>query len=271
MSHGLFVRIPSGRRSRTVIDLAAYMMIMVGSALVVAHGAGQSGYGWQWYRAWRYLFVIPADGSFEPGLLLRGLGVTLQISALSLVLALLLAVVTVLLRGSGSRVGWLVSRFYVESIRNTPLLIQLFVTYFVVAPVLGIDRFAAAVVALAVFEGAYMAEILRAGIDSVPQGQWEASRSLGMDEPGTALMVIMPQALRRALPPLTGQAVSLVKDSSLVSAIAIHELTMEAQIIISETFLTFEIWMLTAAIYLTVSLLLSGAARYLERHLWFEL
>ena len=262
------------RNGRTVVDVLAYVALMGGLLTVVVHGASQSGYVWQWYRAWRFLFVLPGDagaeGGASAGLLLQGLGVTLQVAAGSLVLALLLAAVAVALRLSCLRTGRLVARLYVESVRNTPLPAQLFVTYFAIAPVFGLGRMASAVMALGVFEGAYMAEILRAGIAAVPQGQWEASRSLGMDEPGTYVQVILPQALRRALPPLTGQAVSLVKDSSLASAIAIHELTMQAQTIIAETFLTFEVWLLTAAIYLCVTLSLSAVARLLERRMHFD-
>lgn len=261
----------SAPRGAIACDLVAYALLMGGLVLLVFRGAESSGYTWQWYRAWRFLVVMPSGGGPEPGLLLQGLWVTLQIAACSLVLALILASVTVVLRLSRLRSGQLLARGYVESVRNTPLLVQLFVTYFVMAPVFGLERFSAAVLALAVFEGAYMAEILRAGIAAVPAGQWEASRSLGMDEPGTYMQVVLPQALRRSLPPLTGQAVSLVKDSSLVSAIAIHELTMQAQTIIAETFLTFEVWLLTAAIYLAVTLLLSGAAHLLEKRLRYEI
>lgn len=262
------------RNGRALVDVLAFTVLMAGLLGVVVHGAAQSGYVWQWYRAWRFLIVLSGDAGGEggpvAGLLLQGLGVTLQVAGGSLVLALILAGVAVALRLSCLRTGRLVARLYVESVRNTPLLVQLFVTYFAIAPVFGLGRMASAVMALGVFEGAYMAEILRAGITAVPQGQWEASRSLGMDEPGTYVQVILPQALRRSLPPLTGQAVSLVKDSSLASAIAIHELTMQAQTIIAETFLTFEVWLLTAGVYLFVTLSLSAVARQLERRMHFD-
>ncbi len=253
------------------LDILIYMMLMLGLGYLIMQGASSSGYDWQWYRVWRFVVdVNPQTGDWHAGLLLQGLGLTLQIAALSLIFALKFAVLTVFMQRSQSFMARGIAFVYVEAIRNTPLLIQLFLAYFVLAPILDMGRFSTAVLALALFEGAYMAEILRAGFDSVPQGQWEASRTLGMDERGTIWQVIIPQALRRALPPLTGQAVSLVKDSSLVSVIALHDLTMNAQMAIAETFLTFEIWFLTAGLYLLVTLILSGLAHILERRLHFE-
>ncbi len=254
-----------------ILDLTVYALIIFGLGYFIMHGATTSGYDWQWYRVSRYLVTVdPATGAWSAGLLLQGLILTLQVSAISLVLAFMVAVLTVFMQRSQSFMARGIAFFYIEAIRNTPLLIQLFLAYFVLAPVLDMGRFSTAVLALTLFEGAYMAEILRAGFDSVPQGQWEASRSLGMDERGTIWQVIIPQALRRALPPLTGQAVSLVKDSSLVSVIALHDLTMNAQMVIADTFLTFEIWFLTAALYLAVTLTMSALARLMERRLHFE-
>jgi polar amino acid transport system permease protein len=152
-----------------------------------------------------------------------------------------------------------------ELIRNSPLLIQIFFIYFVIAPILDISAFWAAVIALSLFEGAYASEILRAGITSIDAGQWEAAKSLGMTPYAMYRHIILPQAVRRVLPPLTSQAVSLIKDSALVSTIAILDLTQQGRMIDAETFLTFEIWFTVAAIYLAVTLALSGAVRMLER------
>lgn len=155
---------------------------------------------------------------------------------------------------------------YVGLVRNTPLLIQLFAMYFVLAPILGLSPFWAAVWALSAFEGAYLAEVFRAGIDGVPRQQWDAAHSLGMPMWMTFSMVILPQALRRVLPPLASQTVSLVKDSALVSAIALPDLTMRAQALIADTFLSLELWVLTAAIYMLLTLLVSLPARWAEKH-----
>jgi polar amino acid transport system permease protein len=147
------------------------------------------------------------------------------------------------------------------------LLVQLFFVYFVLGPVLDLDRFWAAVVALSVFEGAYVSEIIRAGVLSIPRGQREAALSLGLSTWQCHRHVILPQSLRLVLPPLTSQAVSLVKDSALVSTVAVADLTFQGQVIIAETFLTFEIWFTVAAIYLLVTATLSAAAGAIENRL----
>ena len=161
--------------------------------------------------------------------------------------------------------GRVVARGYLELVRNTPLLIQIFFIYFVLAPVLDMEAMTAAVLALSLFEGAYASEMFRAGILSIADGQWEAAHSLGLSTRDTYVFVILPQAVRRILPPLTGQAVSLIKDSALVSTIAIWDLTMQGQAVVSETFLTFEIWFTVAAIYLVITLSLSSLVHLLER------
>lgn len=146
-----------------------------------------------------------------------------------------------------------------------PLLIQIFFIYFVVAPILDMSGFMAAVIALSLFEGAYASEIFRAGITSIDKGQWEAAKSLGMSSFPLYRHIILPQAIRRVLPPLTSQAVSLIKDSALVSTVAILDLTQQGRMIDAETFLTFEIWFTVAAIYLVITLTLSGVVRWLEQ------
>jgi polar amino acid transport system permease protein len=160
-----------------------------------------------------------------------------------------------------------VARGYLELVRNTPLLVQLFFIYFVLSPIFEISAFASAVLTLSLFEGAYASEIFRAGILSIHRNQWEAAFSLGLGTWRTYRLVILPQAVRRILPPLTSQAVSLVKDSALVSTIAIYDLTMQGQAIIAETYLVFEIWFTVAAIYLGVTLALSFSVALLEKRL----
>jgi polar amino acid transport system permease protein len=126
------------------------------------------------------------------------------------------------------------------------------------------------VLALSLFEGAYASEIFRAGITSIHRGQWEAAYSLGLGTYGVYRHIILPQALRRILPPLTSQAISLVKDSALVSTIAIYDLTMQGSAIIAETFMTFEVWFTVAAIYLFVALTISLLVHMLEGRLRME-
>jgi polar amino acid transport system permease protein len=211
--------------------------------------------------------VTDIQGTWRAGPLLDGLLVTLQITGVSLILAFSIGLLTALMRLSHSWLANVVARIYLELIRNTPLLVQLFFIYFVLAPVLDISAFSSAVLALSLFEGAYASEIFRAGILSIHRGQWEAAFSMGLNVVQTYRLVVLPQAIRRILPPLTSQAVSLIKDSALVSTIAIFDLTMQAQAIIAETFLVFEIWFTTAAIYLSITLILSLTVFFLENRL----
>lgn len=252
-------------RART-LDLAAFGLILAGGAWLATRGAEGLGYHWQWYAVPGY-FGTWEGGAFAPGPLLKGLGVTMQITALSLVLCMLVGLVTALLRLSPSWAGRALARGYLETIRNTPLLIQIFFVYFVLAPLTGLSGFGSAVLALSLFEGAYASEIIRAGIVSISRGQWEAAASLGLTEPQAYRTVILPQALRRVLPPLAGQAVSLVKDSALVSTIAVYDLALRGQLIVADTFQTFEVWFTVAGVYLVLTLSLSLAAGRLEKRL----
>lgn len=232
---------------------------------VTISGAGL-GYNWQWYRVPRYLYTF-SEGHFLAGPLLEGLVVTLKVSAVSLALSSLLGLITAVCRLSGSFAARAVARAYLEAIRNTPLLVQLFFIYFVFSPMVGLSRFASAVLALSLFEGAYASEIIRAGILAIPQGQWEAAKSIGLGRYRAYRHVVLPQALRHMAPPLVSQAVSLIKDSALVSTIAIYDLTMKGQEIIAETYLVFELWFVIAAIYLVLTLSLSLAAQAMQKRL----
>jgi polar amino acid transport system permease protein len=230
----------------------------------IYRGAAAMNYSWQWNRIPPYL-LREVDGQWVLGRLTQGLLVTLEITAESLVLALLIGLIAALLRLSSSIVGRGLARVYVEIIRSTPLLVQLYLFYFVLAPVLGLDRYLVGIFALALFEGAYASEIIRAGILAVPRGQWEAAQSLGLPPTQTYRRVILPQALRIVLPPLASQAIALVKASAMVSVIAVFDLTNEGRDIIAETFMTFEVWLTVAALYLIVTVTLSLLVSMLER------
>ncbi|MFW6332722.1 MAG: amino acid ABC transporter permease [Thermodesulfobacteriota bacterium] len=247
-------------------DLLQFFLLIAAVVWLLIRGSGRIGYNWQWYRMTRYLYTFE-EGQFIPGPLLNGLEVTLQITAVSLILAFTIGLVTAFFRLSGSILGKSLARLYLELIRNTPLLVQLFFIYFVLAPILDIHRFTAAVLALSLFEGAYASEIFRAGIVSIHRGQWEASYSLGFNTRQAYRHIILPQAVRRVIPPLTSQAVSLIKDSALVSTIAVYDLTMQGQIIIAETYLTFEVWFLVAAIYLMITVPLSLGVNLLNKRM----
>lgn len=255
----------SGVLSLSVLaDTSKTLLLLIGVVWLLVLGSQRLGYNWQWYRIPQYLWHV-SDQGFTWGPLMEGLWVTFKITGISLALMLVIGLATALMRMSSSWAARGVARGYMEMIRNTPLLIQIFFIYFVIAPILDISAFNSAVIALSLFEGAYASEIFRASITSIDKGQWEAAKSLGMGPYAMYRHIILPQAVRRVLPPLTSQAVSLVKDSALVSTIAILDLTQRGRMIDAETFLTFEIWFTVAAIYLVVTLALSGVVWLLER------
>ncbi|MEZ8196143.1 MULTISPECIES: amino acid ABC transporter permease [Vibrio] len=241
-------------------------LLIIGMMWLLDSGAQAMGYQWQWQRIPDYLFYFE-DGEWWPAELIEGLLVTLKISGLSLIATLVIGMTAALLRLSDSIVGRCLAKSYIELIRNTPLLVQIYLLYFVFGPVIGLDRFSTAILALALFQGAYTAEVFRAGLNSIPQGQFEAAHSLGLSKLSTYRDIILPQMLQKTLPPLTNEVVSLVKNSSIVSVMAIFDLTTEARNIVSETALPFEIWFTVAAIYLLLTLSLSGISAWFEHRL----
>lgn len=205
--------------------------------------------------------------SWRLGPLMLGLWTTLWLSAVSSFFGLILGLITGLARISKNfTIRWL-ALLYVECIRGTPLLVQIFIAYFFLGTVFNLSRNVCGIGALSLFAGAYVAEIVRAGIQSISKGQTEAARSLGMTALQTMRDVVMPQAFKRILPPLSGQFISLIKDSSLVSVIAITDLSKSGREIITSTFATFEVWLIVAAMYLLVTSLLSQLVFYMERRL----
>ena len=251
-------------RKSPLIDIAQFVVFVVAVVWLTVAGAQSMDYNWQWYRVDRYLYRV-IDGEFILGPLLQGLVVTLEITFFSMILTLAISLVTALLRLSGSISGRLIATVYLEAIRNTPLLVQLFLFYFVLAPILGIDRFWAGVLCLAFFEGSFGAEIIRAGLQSVPRGQYEAGDAIGLNRLDRLRYIILPQAVPLILPPMTGLIISLIKHSAIVSVIAVAELTTQGLNIISETFMAFEIWFTVAAIYLAITVSLSFFVSWLER------
>ncbi|ADZ93174.1 ABC transporter permease subunit [Marinomonas mediterranea] len=201
------------------------------------------------------------------GPIAEGLWVTIKISFISLVFSIILGLIFGLMRISHRQVLRNLAVTYVEVIRGTPLLVQIFIVYFFIGTVFDLDRFTAGVAALSIFTGAYVAEIVRAGIQAVPTGQMEAARSLGMNYVQAMCYVIMPQAIKRTLPPLAGQFINLIKDSSLVSVISITDLTKAGREVVSGSFAPFEVWFTVAALYLIVTGALSWAIQILEKRL----
>jgi len=211
--------------------------------------------------------VVGATRHWSAGPLAWGLWTTLWISFVSGAFGLFIGLFTGLCRLSKNPTLHDLSTLYVELVRGTPLLVQIFIFYFFIGTVLNLSREFAGVAALALFTGAYVAEIVRAGVQSIARGQDEAARSLGLNAAQSMRHVILPQAFKRVLPPLAGQFISLVKDTSLVSVIAITELTKSGREAITTSFSTFEIWFCVAALYLVINLPLSHIAGRLERRL----
>ena len=249
-------------RSFDVIQFIVFSGALIWLTL---RGADSMNYVWQWHRMPQYLYKI-IDGEFILGPLVDGLFVTLEIGAYSIVLGLTIGLVTAFLRLSESFSGRLLAKVYLEIVRNTPLLVQLFVFYFILGPILEINRFWIAVLCISFFEGSFASEIMRAGILSVSKGQWEASDSVGLSRGQAYRYVILPQAVPIMLPPLVGILVNLIKHSAIVSVIAVFDLTTTGLDIISETFMAFEVWIVVAAIYLALTVTLSLCVSVLEKY-----
>ncbi|MGI9276413.1 MAG: amino acid ABC transporter permease [Endozoicomonas sp.] len=208
--------------------------------------------------------LLAENYQWKPGPLAKGLVMTIKLSLVSIVFAILLGVLTGLARVSPNPALRNMAVVYVELVRGTPLLVQIFIVYFFIGTVLHLDRFTAGVAALAIFTGAYVAEIIRAGIESIDKGQMEAGRSLGMSAGKTMRYIILPQAFKRVLPPLAGQFINLVKDSSLVSVISLTDLTKAGRETVSSTFSPFEVWFTVAFLYLVLTGILSFVVRRME-------
>lgn len=245
------------------IAIALYLAVMAGIIWLSYTGAQRMGYNWQWYRVPDYLYQFTDDG-FQLGELLLGVWSTITLSTVAFALATVLGLGVALLRLSGLVVGAGVAIGYLEFIRNIPLLVLLYLVYYVLGPIFGFGRWSAAVLTLAIFHSALISEIFRAGINSVAKGQWEAADAIGMTRAQAYRYIILPQSIRFMLPPLTGEIVHLVKSSAIVSVIAVAELTTIGRNVISDTYMSFEIWFTVAALYLGLTLILSFGVSALE-------
>ena len=204
--------------------------------------------------------------------LLQGALITLQLTAAAVALGSIGGIALGVARLSKIRLLSLAARVYIDFFRGTPLLVQLFMIYFGVPPIaqsIGIDftfsQWSAAIVGLSLNSAAYLAEIVRGGIQSIEAGQKEASESLGLGPTQTMRYVVFPQALRRMIPPLGNEFITLLKDTSLVAIIGYQELFRQGQLIVARNFRAFEIWFTVALIYLILNVIASQAFSFLER------
>ncbi len=251
-------------------------------------------YRWQWDFLPGYFLRWDAEQQqFVANILLQGLIATVRLAVLSLLLAAAIGLVIGVMATLPRLLPRLISRSYVELIRNLPPLVFVFVFYFFLSsqwlPLLGIsdwvrqaspetlaawawlvgpparlENLIAGVLCLALFEGAYVAEIVRAGVQSIPQGQWEAGRALGLSERAILRHIVLPQALRNVLPPLANQFIILVKDSAIVSLISVQELTFLATEVAVSTNRVFETWLVVAGLYFVLCYGLARVFRRLE-------
>lgn len=208
-------------------------------------------------------------------LLLKGATLTVEITAAAVFFGILIGLVMSLLKLSESKILRAISAIYVDFIRGTPLLVQILLIYFgipgIVREITGeafrMDPLLAGIIACSLNSGAYVAEIFRAGIQSIERGQMEAARSLGMTKNQAMRYIILPQAFKRIVPPLGNEFIVLLKDSSLLSVIGVHELTRQGQLYIARTFASFPTFLSIAFVYLIMTLTISRLVAYTERRL----
>ncbi|WP_028584848.1 amino acid ABC transporter permease [Desulfogranum mediterraneum] len=279
----------------SLLDYTLLALLLSAAGYITFRITVQLEYNWNWSVIPQYLFRYDQEqGRWVANYLVDGLITTLRLSLWSSLLAMVLGLFMVLARTSSSLFLQLVSRCYIELMRNLPPLVLIFICYFFLAdqilPRLGLETlvaegpewltgmvgwcfgqpsslvpFCSALLTLAIFESAYVAEIFRSGIESVSRHQWEAAHALGLRRHQALIHVILPQAFRRVLPPLAGQLISLIKDSAIVSVISIQELTYQGTQLMASTYLTIEVWITIAAMYLLLTFPCSMAVGWLER------
>ncbi|WP_299983108.1 amino acid ABC transporter permease [Desulfobacula sp.] len=279
----------------TIIDIAVITFIIAAIFLFFSRMSSALDYKWRWDAMPSYFFFLDAaTGKLKANILVKGFATTVKLSFWATLLGFLLGTISGVMGAKGSFEQRFVSRTYVETIRNIPSLVLVIIFYYFVSSqfldalyldkwlrsssqtvqqIVGflfsgpgqINSFLSAVVALGIYEGAYVSEIVRGGIISIPDSQWEASWSIGLSRQKTFLLVILPQTFRRVAFPLAGQFISTIKDSAIVSVISIQELTFQGMELMSTTFLTFEIWITITFLYFTLTFPLSRSVAFLEK------
>jgi len=279
------------------LDIVLAFMLLAAGAYVLYRITKGLHYKWDWAAVPQYLFRYDnVEERWVPNLLMQGLFNTVRLSFWGTILATVIGTVMGLCRVSRSLFKRLLAGAYVELNRNLPPLVLIFLFYYFLSghimAVLGVDgfisscapatrmilgfllappsmfsAFLSALITLAIFEGAYITEIVRAGIQSIEKGQWEASYALGLSRWQQMRYVILPLATQRILPPLAGQFISSIKDSAIVSVISIQELTFQGMELMAATYLIFEVWITITVLYLILTLFLSLAVERLEIYL----
>jgi polar amino acid transport system permease protein len=200
-------------------------------------------------------------------LLFQGLVVMVELTVLTVVFSVIVGLIVAWMRMSRLRVLSGISKAYLGLIRGTPLVTQLFVIYYGLVTIVDVPAFGAAVIGLTLHNAAYMAEIFRSGVQSVPKGQTESARSVGMSRVQALRIVVAPQAFRAILPALGNQVIIALKDTSVASFITVPELFLQAQKVAAATYEPLKYYMISAVYYLVIVLLLTALLRRLElRH-----
>ncbi len=277
----------------TLLDTVLIALLLLAAAFLVHRVGVEMRYRWQWPVILQYL-ARQDGGHWAAGTLMLGFLTTVKLSLWATVLATLLGTVMGLLRVSHGLFQRLVAVTYVEMVRNLPPLVLVFIVYFFIgerimtlfgvehlvraaspdtrgllsflfAPPARLSGFFAGLATLVLYEAAYITEIVRAGIQSIEKGQWEAAHALGLSRWQQLRFVILPQALQRILPSLAGQLISTIKDSAIVSVISIPELTFQGLELMSATYLTFEVWITITALYFLLTFACSLGVKRMER------
>lgn len=278
------------------MDYVIVAVILAAAVFIVVRVGGTLNYNWRWENIPNYIFRYRADEDrWVANLLVQGLIATIRISIYASILALVLGVILGVSRCSTNLTIRMLARTYLEFLRNVPPVVVIFIFFFFLSEqlisALNMERWArgiarsedsgiwefffgdmrrfpaliSGVIVLGLFQSAFVGEIVRAGIQSVDQGQREAARSIGMSAYQELRYIVLPQALRRVLPPMANQFISLVKDSSLVSLISVPELTFKTVELVASTRMIFEAWLVAAAFYFCICFGLSMLFRRLER------
>jgi polar amino acid transport system permease protein len=281
----------------TKLDVVVTALILLFAAFIVYRLTMKLNYKWNWSIIPQYLFFFDEEaGRWKANVLVQGLLTTIRLTVWSTLLAMIFGFIAGIMRTTPRLFNRLVGRSYVELIRNVPPLVLIFIFYFFVSdqimPLLGVDEFIrscspgtqkiigyffsspdlfsaflSGMFTVAIFQGAYITEIVRAGIQSISKGQWEASYALGLSWRQQMADIILPQALKRVLPPLANEFINTLKYSAIVSVISIQELTFQAMQVMAATYVTIEIWLTVTAMYLVMCMALSLGVQWLERRM----
>lgn len=248
-----------------IYSIASILFVFL-IGFLLNYSFGKLDYEWEFSFLKEYFWVMEDN---EPGIILLGIWGTFYISVLSIFFGSFLGLAVGLALLSKEKIFRTLAVIYVDIFRNTPVLVQLYIAYFIVGTAFDLSPEAAGILTLSLFCSSYIAEIFRGTIEEFEKGQISAAKSMGLTGLQISIYVIAPQAFRRMLPPTVGQFVSLVKDSSLVSVVSVNELTKSAMNVVAVSFKSFETWFVIAIIYFVLNLVLSSFGRYLEKRLRF--